>query len=1628
MEAKEALSGGMPGNPGFSATRRPAADAPEIILPIGPLGWFHGLPPKFLMKIPVLRLRPAGPWAALCFAFSSLMAAAPAAKAATYPATSGSQAFSYVNGSLPGTGTWNDGTALSSTLVGDPQAPVASVQVNALRLAADGVSNTTSSFKIPDMDPGLNIASLAVNFTLKLSATGTAGQGVSLNFGDIPASDGDGELGWALPGGLVVAWETFVDTAAGATQGAVVVYANRVVMARYPVTFLNDPVFRTVALRWDSGGLDLTYAGTSIVQNLPVPGFAPGVGDRVAFSARTGAATSQEIAIDSLQITTTAAGNIATGGPVIAEFAAANNGSYGDEDLGTPDWIELVNGSSTAAPLNGWFLTNDPALLTKWPLPAITLTANQYRVVFASGKNRGLTTGQLHTNFVLEKDGGYLALVRPDLSIASEYTYGPQADTASFGEAGTARERGYLETPTPGKKNVSLIGGAPSSEEVVFSREGGLLADATPVALTIAAPVQPGAVVRYSLNQTLPTEISPAYLTPFSLTASTTVRARVFQPGRLPGPVSSRTFLKLDSSLTNYNGTGQPFSSNLPVVVLDSFGVAIDGTTDPGGARPFRPGYSVTIAPEAATGRTSLAGPIDFQGRCGAHVRGESSSGFGQKSYAWEIWTNENKDKDAPLLGLPAESDWALHGPWSDKSLMRNYLVYSTFGESHQDWFAPRTRFVEVFFNQEPNQPVSFADYRGIYLLVEKIKRSKNRADLEKINPLVTDPILRTGGYIFKTDKASPGSTAWTTSRGISIQSADPESLPAVQQSYLAGYLNSFEAALNGASFAHPTTGYAAWIDVPSFIDWQWAVEISKQIDGYVFSTYYHKDRGGKMKAGPLWDFNISLGNANYAEGEFRTGWNYDTSRTAPLAGGLWFSRLHADPNYRVATFDRYWELRQRVWGTAAIQARIEAVSALLRDGSETNITNNTALSVQTPAARHFRKYKILGTAPWPNPAEATSRTTFQAEVSSLKQWITDRLTWMDNQFRLGSSAMRPPVMTRTDAGNGTVQLALSPFAGMSPGFNFPGGILYYTVNGTDPRPISYALPTVQATPVTILAEYGQARWLVPTAENGGAALPFPAWTGVADPPNAAAWTAGPLGVGFDTGVSSSGNPTLYHVGGSHLNDNSWTGGPANLQSAMLNTGAAAFLRMPFTLTADQQARLVTLKVKVRYDDGFVVYVNGVEAARQNVLAATVPAWNSTADATPGNFSDTTGATGITLDISHVIGQLQTGSNMLAVLALNKTAADSDFLCAPSLTGSLGVRPVAAQPAIAAEAYSVPLQLAATTTVKARLFVPGTGMWSPLANSTFVVAAVPATPENLVVSEINYAPLPPTAGETAAGATGANDFEFIELLNTSSDTVDLTNVRLGGAVQEFNFSHGAPATLTVPPGGRVVVCGNLTAFRKRYPDPSVPVAGAFSGNLNNAGETLILLDKNGAVLWSFAYDDVAPWPAVDDGYGSSIVLNQPARHPAPDPALGANWRPSAARHGAPGAADSLPFTLAPAADDDGDGVANYLEYLFGTDPASASSHASVAVMADRSQGPGDPYPQFEFPLNLAADGYALTWRTSQDLVSWEPASPAPALVAIRRDATGAATAVWRAGEAATPANSPRYFRLVATPP
>ena len=996
--------------------------------------------------------------------------------AGQYPSGGGTQPFTYANG----TTNLGDGTTIGTNTTATDSYPSAVILNNVLRLTQNRTANTSSSFKLPDLDPGLALASwdVTLQFAMDVRFGRTPADGWSLNIGPIPAGNGGGEGGFVMTGGLFIAFDTY-----GTQQ--IVVSANGIAVGSFPQTFSFDSVYRSVSVHWDSGGLDVSYNGTAICTNLATPGYTPASGHTFAFSARTGS-LSEGVYLDNLQVATTPATQLNTGGPVISEFCADNANGIEDENGDSSDWIEIYNGAATAANLAGWTLTDDVALPAKWTFPSVSVPAYGYLKLFASSKNRTDPAYPLHTNFSISKASGYLALFRPNATAASEFTYGAQAEDISYGllPSGASYVYGYLETPTPGAANSGLQAAGPPAEDVVYLKDGvattgGLFANS--FTLSIQTPAAPGSVVRYTTDNTPPTATSPVYSTPLTISSTTTVRARVYTPDRLPGPVASRTFLLMDSTLTNYHGSGQPFSSNLPIIVFDSYSVPIDNYTTEG-SRPYRLTYSVVIdknpsAPSPDTDRAVITATPDFQGRGGTHVRGETSAGFPQKSYAWELWNNDNEDKTASILGFPAESDWVLHAPYTDKTLMRNYIAYDRMRALAGKSEGMGVKFVEVFFNQDGGA-LTESDYRGVYTLIEKIKRSPDRVDIQKLSDLMTDSSLISGGYIFKRDKNDPGDVTFATTLMNSTTTGgqvpgftfdEPSAPNATQKTWLTNHVNAFEAALTGSNFADPATGYAAYINTRSFIDNQWLVEITKQIDGYRWSTYYYKDRNGKINAGPIWDYNLSCFNANYNGGDSHSGWYYSVLGTTDY---YYWPRLHQDPNYEIQHWDRYWEMRRGIFATTTLLNYIDGLASQLTNGSSTPVTNsmaNQAPLLENPAMRHYRKWPVLGSYLWPNPNNYGGRTKYwngasltptaytsaDAEVDAMKNFLMQRLAWIDDQDYVGTVIYRP-VNFSLSGGSVTAgtPLTITPYTGTPPvGYTYAtGGTIYYTTDGSDPR------------------------------------------------------------------------------------------------------------------------------------------------------------------------------------------------------------------------------------------------------------------------------------------------------------------------------------------------------------------------------------------------------------------------------------------------------------------------------------------------------------------------------------------------------------------------------------------------
>ena len=240
-------------------------------------------------------------------------------------------------------------------------------------------------------------------------------------------------------------------------------------------------------------------------------------------------------------------------------------------------------------------------------------------------------------------------------------------------------------------------------------------------------------------------------------------------------------------------------------------------------------------------------GVISYQGNIGIEIRGASSQMFPKKSYGFETRDENNDDLDVALFDFPEEEDWILYAPYSDKSLLRNVLIYDLSREINR--YASRTIFTELSINDY---------YKGVYVFMEKLKRDSNRININKLKEDENSGEDLTGGYILKIDKTAGSNlgsgyneqNSFTTPHlpktYFMYDYPKAEDITAAQKTYISKYIQDFENALSAKNFTDPLNGYNSFIDINSFIDFFLLNEISNNVDGYRLSTYMHKDKNEK--------------------------------------------------------------------------------------------------------------------------------------------------------------------------------------------------------------------------------------------------------------------------------------------------------------------------------------------------------------------------------------------------------------------------------------------------------------------------------------------------------------------------------------------------------------------------------------------------------------------------------------------------------------------------------------------------------------------------------------------------------------------------------------------------------------
>lgn len=378
----------------------------------------------------------------------------------------------------------------------------------------------------------------------------------------------------------------------------------------------------------------------------------------------------------------------------------------------------------------------------------------------------------------------------------------------------------------------------------------------------------------------------------------------------------------------------------LPTITLDTSGAPIDHDNY---VNAF---MTITATDEAP----AYSGTLKIKGR------GNSTWSMPKKPYRLKL------DVKSGLLGMHSDKNWALLANFADKTLLRNAVAQSTGMRLGMAW-SPDSRYAKVVLN---------GSYVGVYQLIETIRVDHNRIDIAEIEPGDVAPPEVTGGYVFEIDSrlGCDVSLQFVTVRGvpICIDTPDEDAIVTPQYDYLTGYIQATEDAINAADFADPAHGYRAWLDPASFIDWFLVNELTANVDAAGFSSIWnYKDRNGLLQRGPLWDFDLGNGNADYCHCADPQGfWVRD---------GTWYNRLFTDPAFAAQVRARWDAVKADAFDT--LPALIDAQAATLRGAVDAN----------------FVRWPILDTYTWPNVVITGS---WEGELDYSKDWFRQRVDWLD--------------------------------------------------------------------------------------------------------------------------------------------------------------------------------------------------------------------------------------------------------------------------------------------------------------------------------------------------------------------------------------------------------------------------------------------------------------------------------------------------------------------------------------------------------------------------------------------------------------------------------------------------------
>jgi hypothetical protein len=1145
-------------------------------------------------------------------------------------------------------------------------------------------------------------------------------------------------------------------------------------------------------------------------------------------------------------VTSAASGNTPV---VINEVLASNSNTTKDPQNEYDDWIELYNRGRTPINIGGYYLTDDPAEPRKWRIPTGTgLMASTYLLIWADGDTDD--TG-FHASFKLSSSGGGVYLFATDgTTLLDSIEYGEQATNTSYGRYPDAADFwGLMPRATPAAANSQPTQGRVA--DIQFNHSRGFYTAGFNLTLVCATPQ---AAIYYTLDGREPYDLATGmatgtlYTSPIPISKTTCVRACAIRSDWTASDMTAHTYIFPED--VRYQATNPTTGAQVvPTGYPTSWGtVNGDYQVDPdvvalNGKDKFSGLYARTFADDLkAVPTVSLVmAKDDWFGPTGIYIN-QSQDGT-ERACSLE-WIDPNGEDSFQINCAIAMQGGVTGGGTS----LDRWKIFK---------LSMRPRFKTALDNGKPTGGPAQLNHRIF---------PDSPTDI--FDTFVLDALL---------------ANTWNHSG----QHTTPNYL---EDQFTCDLHNAMGGQSPHGRYVHVYIDGMYWgmYCLHERPDHSWAAQTFGG-DKEEYDVLKHNSsmvvNDGVGGSGAKANYNAMLTAANAVAADpanmtkyntlsqkldvdefitcllahwYALNWDWPDKNwyaTHSVIDGLW--RFHVwDAEHAL----EYWNT-QNVFGLSenGIHDKLKA-SAEYRmrfaDLAHRFFFNGGVLSDPAVANRYRTRIAeidraIVGeSARWGDTRSATPHTRQEwtvIENGILAQFIQPRSATVLNWLK--TNGLYPNVAAPVFSINGAYQHGGHTPANATLSMQAAAGAIWYTLDGTDPRvPGS----TVAGDDVTLAAENAFKRVLVPTAATSDA------WRGGAAFDDTA-WTMGTGGVGYER---SSGYQSFFTI---------------DVQTAMYNKNASCYIRIPFTVASADVGKFSALALNVRYDDGFVAYINGTEVARKNCTGA--PIWNSKASA---SNSDISAVDLEPFDLSAYTNKLVSGANILAIQALNESTTSSDFLMSAQLSATKGSGTAGGVTSTALR-YSAPLSLTASAIVKARALNGTT--WSALNEALYAVGPVAG---NLRITEIMYHPID-------AGHPDDPNTEFIELTNAGSAKINLSMVLFTKGI-DFAFPN-----LELAPHAYTLVVRDPAAFKARYGD-DLPVAGQYTGNLANGGERLQLQDAAGQVIEDFSYDD--GWYELTDGKGYSLTVESMALADPSGLNDQSSWRPSAQAGGSPGYDDA----------------------------------------------------------------------------------------------------------------------------